>query len=68
METAMRVIKMLLAVGLIAATTGACAAYYGDYPSTAYYRSGYYRSGYYPTYYAYRPGYAYYPQTAYAYY
>ena len=63
----MRVIKMLLAVGLIAATTSACAAYYGpDYPSTAYYRSGYYRS--YPTYYAYRPGYYYYPQTAYAYY
>jgi hypothetical protein len=63
MEATMRVIKMLLAVGLIAATTSACTAYYGPgYPRTAYYHSAYY-----PTYYAYSPAY-YYPQVAYAYY
>jgi hypothetical protein len=66
MEATMR-IKMLLVLGLIAATTSACAAYYSNgYPSTAY-NGYYYRSGYYPTYYAYRPAY-YYPQVAYAYY
>jgi hypothetical protein len=59
-------IKLLLAIGLIAATTGGCTAYY---PSTAYngyyYRSGYYST--YPGYYAYRPASYYSPQVAYVY-
>jgi hypothetical protein len=60
-------IKMLLAVGLIAATTSACTAYYGSgYPSTAY--NGYsYRSSYYYPGYTYRPAYYYSPQVAYVY-
>jgi len=66
MERTMRA-KLLLALGLIAATTSACTAYYGSsYPSTAY--NGYYYRSSYPTYYAYHPGYYYYyPQVAYAY-
>ena len=46
----MRNLKMLLAAGLIAATTAACLDPYGGYPNTAYnsgYNNGYYNTGYY---------------------
>lgn len=57
----MRIIKWLIAAGLIAATTAACTEQYG-YPSTSY-NNGYYNSGngYYNNgrYYSNNSGYAY---------
>jgi hypothetical protein len=54
-------VKMLLAAGLIAATTAACTGETGypgstyGYPSTAYNNGGYYQNG---TYYSSRPAYS----------
>jgi hypothetical protein len=48
-EVTMRNVKWLLATGLIAATTAACTAETGSYPSSYGYPSTSYNRGYYQT-------------------